>query len=165
MTSIVKRIERAEAAAKQSHHLEHSDACICFPPDERPFLLYEPVRALAASVRCPMHGNRFEQLQPMHIHIPDWKREVEVGFRWSTASEQYRRAWNASFPAGSWAVEEIQIAGRSWLLPRSETGELLDWRSAQTAPPWKRVHAVTLEEQQRKLVESTFFIEKERSQL
>jgi hypothetical protein len=73
------------------------------------------------------------------------RKELEI-FCWTTRSEQYRRAWNASFAGGSCPVEEIQIAGRTWLLPRSETGELLDWRAAQTAPPWKRVDAKTIDE-------------------
>lgn len=112
-------------------------------------------------MQCPIHGNRFERLQPLHLlYIADWQREIEVGFRWPTASEQYRRAWNSTFASGSWPVEEIEIGGRSWLLPKSETDELLDWRTALTAPPWKRVKAITLEEQQGKHAESRFFIER-----
>lgn len=148
MTTILKRIERAEVAARRSRGSKQFADCICFPPDERPFFLYEPVHILAATVQCPVHGDRFEGLRPLYLlYIADWKREIEVGFRWPTASEQYRRAWNASFAPGSWPVEEIEIVGRIWLLPKSEHGELLDWRTAQTAPPWKRVKAITLEEQ------------------
>jgi len=156
-TRIFKRIERAEAATRESRQPKDSTGCSCFPPDERPFFLYEPVHVIAAGVKCLIHGNRFDQLQPLRfLFIGDWKREVEVGISWPMASEQYRRAWNASFPSGSWAVEEIEIAGRTWLLPRSETGELLDWRTAQTAPPWKRAHAVTLAEERARKVEDAF---------
>jgi hypothetical protein len=144
MIKIVKRIERAEAATSKNRPSRDSHDCICFPENERPFFLYEEVEVVATRVKCPIHGERFFRVP--HLYIPDWRREVEVGLNWPNRSEQYRRAWNASFHAGSWPVEEIEIAGRIWLLPRSETGELLDWRTAQTALPWKRVHAKTADE-------------------
>ena len=144
MIKIIKRIERAEAATSKSGLSRDSRDCICFPEHERPFFLYEEIEALAARVKCPVHGERFSPVR--YLYIPDWRREVEVGFGWPHRNEQYRRAWNASFLVGSWPVEEIQIAGRIWLLPTSETGELLDWRAAQTAPPWKRVYPITIDE-------------------
>jgi hypothetical protein len=42
------------------------------------------------------------------------------------------------FPRRIVASEEIEIAGRTWLLPRSQTGELMEGRTAQTAPPLTR---------------------------
>ena len=155
-TRMFKRIERAEAATRESRQSKDSTGCICFPANEPPFFLYQPVHVIAAGVKCPIHGDRFPQLQPLpFLHIGDLHKELQI-FRWVTVSEQYRTAWNASFPSGSWPVEEIEIAGRTWLLPRSETGELLDWRTAQTAPPWKRAHTITLAEERARKVEDTF---------
>jgi hypothetical protein len=134
MTRILKRIERAEAASRRSNRSKHSVDCICFPKHEPPFFLYEPVHVIAAGVKCPIHRDRFPQLRPLpFLYIGDSRKELQI-FRWLTVNEQYRTAWNSSLPSESWPVEEIEIAGRTWLLPRSEAGELLDWRTAQTAP-------------------------------
>jgi hypothetical protein len=155
-TRISKRIERAEAATREGRQSKDSTGCICFPANEPPFFLYQPVHVIAVAVKCPIHGDRFPQLQPLpFLHIGDLHKELQI-FRWVTVIEQYRTAWNTSFPSGSWPVEEIEIAGRTWLLPRSETGELLDWRTAQTAPPWKRAHTVTLAEERGGKVEDAF---------
>ena len=146
MVGLRKRIERLEEAFRRSSLSKQSTDCICFPNNDWPFFFYRPVHIIAAAVKCPIHGNRFQPLQPSPFPLADWQWEVEVGQHWPTASEKYRKAWNATFQDGSWPVEEVEIAGRKWLLPRSETGELVDYVTAQTAPPWKRVKAYTVDE-------------------
>ena len=146
MASQLKRIERLEEAFRRSSLSRQSPDCICFPADEMPHFLYAPVYGIAAAVLCPIHGYRFPYSVSIPLFICDSRREVEVGMRWPNAAEQFRKAWNASFPPGSWPVEEVEIAGRKWLLPRGENGELVDYVTAQTGPPWKRVKTYTEEE-------------------
>jgi len=146
MASQLKRVEHLEELFRRSSLSRQSPDCICFPEKEQPRFLYAPVYCIAAAVRCPIHGYRFPYPLTIPFFIADWQREVEVGIRWPKAAEQYRKAWNASFPPGSWPVKEIEVEGRKWLLPRSETGELVDHVTAQTAPPWKRVKTYTLDD-------------------
>jgi hypothetical protein len=125
-----------------------TDKCICFPSDREPFFLYPGLQQLAFQVKCPFHGDRFVNAKEFEIGMEFEgcdPRELEVGFYWRHADEQYRKAWNASFTGGSWPVEEIVQAGRTWLLPRSPEGELMDWENLPDTAPWKRVKAYTIE--------------------
>jgi hypothetical protein len=78
MIKILQRIERAEALTSKNGPSRDLHDCICFPENERPFFLYEEVEAVAARVKCPVHGERFSPVR--HLYISDWRREVEVGF-------------------------------------------------------------------------------------
>ncbi len=79
---------------------------------------------LDTNLKCPLHGDRF-QLYP-HLFTPDWLREREIK-RWPRHSEQYLKAWNASFPRNLWTIQEVAVAGRCWLLPQEirETQEIV----------------------------------------
>jgi len=123
MASQLKRIEYLEEVFRRSSLSRQSPNCICFPEQQPPCFLYAPVYGIAAAVLCTIHGYRFRYPLSTPIFIPEWRREVEVGMHWPKAAERYRKAWNASFPPGSWPVEEIEVKGRKWLLPRSETGK------------------------------------------
>jgi len=146
MVSQLKRLERLEEAFRRGSILRRSSDCICFPEKASPCFLYLPLYDIGAAVKCPIHGERSLPGRPNPLFLTETQREVEVGLRWPIATEQYRKAWNATFQNDSWPAEEVEIAGRKWLLPRSETGELVDYVTAQTAPPWKRVKMYSLDE-------------------
>jgi hypothetical protein len=143
--TIGKRLERAEAALRKKGLGQPLTNCTCFPNNAKsPFFLYPGIRELAFRLKCSLHGDRF---QPASAEIPgdDPSRiDLEVGWTWRHASEQYRKAWNATFQNSEWPTEEISVEGRIWRLPHSAEGKLLDWKRVSKAPPWKRVHARTL---------------------
>lgn len=69
--------------------------CICFPPDEQPDFRTNEDEERAVKVECPLHGKRFEP-RP-HFYIPAWHWEREVKLRWPRLSQQYHKAFKASF--------------------------------------------------------------------
>ena len=90
--TILKRIERAEQAAKAQSRFH--PGCICFPEKEQPFFCFPHEEEIAARVQCPLHGNRFKQ-PIFHIYVAKWRREKEP-VRRQRLSPQYRKAWDAS---------------------------------------------------------------------
>jgi hypothetical protein len=90
--TLTARVERVEQAA-MAHPILSAD-CICFPEDEQPFFCSVSEEAIAATVKCPLHGERF--VQPIfHIYVPQWRRESEPARR-ESLPPQYRKAWVAS---------------------------------------------------------------------
>jgi hypothetical protein len=142
-TTILKRIRRAEVLAKQTSSAKHLARCTCFPEHGKsPYFLYPGIEELASSLKCPLHGDRFRYSQALDADAS--AIDLEVGWVWRHASEQYRKAWNATFQDSAWPTEEIQVLGRKWLLPRNPQGELMDWQNASPLPPWKRAYALAL---------------------
>ena len=99
---------QSRAAARSMFDTMTTRQCICFPPDEPPDIALKAEIEAAKSVRCPIHGNRFDKLaptiyvaarfrQPTHLH-PE---------RWMGASAQYVKAMDASFPADRWPAQEV----------------------------------------------------------
>jgi hypothetical protein len=72
-----------------------SPVCICFPEDEQPFFGRGEER-IAASVKCPLHGERFKPTA-FDVYVSEWRRKKEP-LRRQRLSPQYRKAWAASFP-------------------------------------------------------------------
>ena len=110
--TLLKRIEKAEEALKAQSIF--SPDCICFPDKEQPFFcqLYE--EGIAAKVKCPLHGDRFKQ--PIcHIYVSKWLRDKQAAHLWTHHSEQYRKAWFASFPPELWPAEEEMEGGKLFL--------------------------------------------------
>jgi hypothetical protein len=76
---------------------EGSLNCICFPADKQPFFCSPAEEHVAATVKCPLHGNRFRQ--PIsHIYVSAWLAEKEPARRRQRLSAQCQKAWAASFP-------------------------------------------------------------------
>jgi hypothetical protein len=99
--TFLKRIEQAEKALKtQSIFSPH---CICFPEKERPSFGFPIEMEIAGRVKCPLHGERFTPL--FHLYVPIWLRE-KLWSHLSSHSDQYRKAWCASFPPELWPAEE-----------------------------------------------------------
>jgi hypothetical protein len=143
--TIGKRLERAEAALRTKGLGQPLTNCICFPDaGSSPFFLYSGIRELAFRVKCSLHGDRFRAALAEVPRDDSSRIDLEVGWTWRHASEQYRKAWNATFQNDEWPTQEISVEGRIWCLPQSAGGGFLDWKSVSSAPPWKRVHARTL---------------------
>jgi hypothetical protein len=105
--SLITRIERAEEAARaQSKHFAD---CICFPANEQPFFDFPIEEKIAAAVRCPLHGERFMRF--FRIYVPGWRRESEKK-RWPGLSQQYHKAWFATFPPELWPGQEELVDGK-----------------------------------------------------
>src|SRR5690242_13403436 len=74
----------------------HPD-CICFPENEQPSVAYPIELEILASIKCPLHGDRFRP-QYYIVYMAKWLREGRWAHLWTQHSEQYRKAWFASFP-------------------------------------------------------------------
>jgi hypothetical protein len=127
--NLLKRIEQAEASMKAQSIF--SPGCICFPENERPSFGFTVEMEIASNLQCPLHGKRFTPL--FHIYVPLWLRENLWKHLWTYHSEQYRKAWFASFPPNLWPAEEEESPdGKLLLKLKDGTRYLADERA------WKR---------------------------
>ncbi len=108
--NLLVRIENAERVADAALGQTFSGGCICFPKNEPPFFGFPIEEQVAAKVRCPLHGERFQPLQ-FHVYVAAWLREKLPRLLSSRRSEQYRKAWFASFPPELWPAEEVEPEG------------------------------------------------------
>src|SRR5438874_1950682 len=118
---LLARVERAEQLATTK--TKFSSDCICWPENELPFFGFDVEREIAVGVECPVHGKRcFWRLY--HLYIPKWFREKRQE-RLSRRSQQYQKAWNASFPAELWPAEEEETANGEIFLRLQDGTRLL----------------------------------------
>ena len=108
--NLMARIEKAEQVAEAKLGQTFSGGCICFPKNEQPFFGLPIEEQIAAKVKCPLHGERFKPTQ-FHVYVAKWLREKLPGLLWRRPSEQYRKAWFASFPPELWPAEEDETNG------------------------------------------------------
>ena len=125
------RIERAELVAKAQS--KHSAECLCFPENESPFFAFEIELNMLTRVKCPLHGERFKPM--FRLYVAKWLRAKQPSLLWTHHSEQYRKAWFASFPPDLWPAEEEETADGRTLLRLKDGSTLL----AQEAPVHGRV--------------------------
>jgi hypothetical protein len=100
--TLQNRIERAEQAARADERFPTQ--CTCFPAKKQPFVGCPVEIEIAAAVKCPLHGDRFDR--EYFVYVSKWLRVKLWRHLWTHRSEQYRRAWFASFPASLWPAEE-----------------------------------------------------------
>jgi hypothetical protein len=80
-------------------------------PDESEFPDFPTNEAeqQAAMVQCPLHGKRFEPRPSLYIAPWEWEREVSL--RWPSLSEQYHKAFRASFSEAEFQAMLEQAKG------------------------------------------------------
>jgi hypothetical protein len=117
MQSVLKRIERAEEAIKtQGIFLPD---CICFPKNEQPFFGLPIEGEIAAGLKCPRHGERFKP--QYQVYVSQWMRVKIWPTLWRKHSEQYRKAWFASFPPELWPAREEYTSEGAFLVLKDGT--------------------------------------------
>ncbi len=116
--SLINRIARAEEVAKAQ--LRFSPQCICFPENEPPFFNWPIEQEIAARVKCPLHGNRFEPVK-FFVYVSQWLREKRLILLQTHHSEQYRKAWDAGFPPELWPAQEVMSDDNAGLLLKDGT--------------------------------------------
>jgi hypothetical protein len=80
--------------------------CICFPPEEPPYVELRAEMEAVAAVTCRIHGKRFKSFAGRvyrHIYIP-----THLDPHWRTLhTPQYLKAMDASFPPDRWPATKI----------------------------------------------------------
>jgi hypothetical protein len=132
-STFLARIERVERAAKAKTGQEYHADCICFPEKEQPFFGLFIELEIASKVRCPLHGERFKP-QRFFVYVSRWLREKLWKHLWSHHSEQYRKAWFASFPPDLWPAEEEQTDNGQVFLRLKDGTKLLASESTWSQP-------------------------------
>jgi len=128
-TGQIKRVERLEQALKTRSW--YSAECICFPPNDPPFYAFTLELMMLDRLKCPMHGDRFDPLR-FHIYVAGWVRE-KIPRLVERKSDQYRKAWYATFPTNLWpGVEEEAVDGSIYLILKDGTRRL-----AEPPPAWR----------------------------
>ena len=134
------RISRLERAATRTDGCQSGlfpDECICFPENEPPNITYRAEVEIAASLLCPLHGQRFRHIAAdgFSVYVPKWYRERNAAPEWPSGSPQYVKAMRASFSAEQWPAEtkyEFKPERRVILVLRDGTeidsgGEAEEW--------------------------------------
>jgi hypothetical protein len=73
------------------------------------------MQRIAENVKCPLHGDRFKPYR-YFIEMTDWLKEKLLHHLWTHHSEQYRKAWFASFPPEMWPGQEVEVDGKFFLV-------------------------------------------------
>jgi len=123
------RIERAELVAKAQS--KHSAECLCFPENESPFFAFEIELNMLTRVKCPLHGERFKPM--FRLYVAKWLRAKQPSLLWTHHSEQYRKAWFASFAPNLWPAEEEEDPNGRVVLKLKDGTRLL-----ASEPTWTR---------------------------
>jgi hypothetical protein len=131
-STFLARLERAERAARKTGQ-EYQADCICFPEKEQPFFGLPIELEIASKVKCPLHGERFKS-QRFFVYVSRWLREKLWKHLWSRHSEQYRKAWFASFPPELWPAEEEQTDNGQIFLRLKDGTKLLAFKSTWSQP-------------------------------
>jgi hypothetical protein len=126
--SLINRIARAEETANARSRF--STECICFPANEPPSFNWPVEQEIAARVKCPLHGDRFRP-ERFFVYVSQWLREKRPILMRTHHSEQYRKAWNASFPLNLWPAQEILNDAHTILQLKDGTTVSAVWRSAK----------------------------------
>jgi hypothetical protein len=106
--NLITRIENAERVADATLGHKFSGGCICFPKNEPPFFGFPIEEQIAARVKCPLHGDRFKTPR-FHIYVAKWLREKLWPLLSSRHSEQYGKAWLASFHLNCGRLKKMSL--------------------------------------------------------
>ena len=101
LKSRITRLERSTRATNCEKD------CSCFPPNEPPDLALRAEIEAATTVRCQIHGSRFNNLAPMIYVAAQYRQPTHLHpERWKWRSPQYMKAMDASFPPDRWPAQE-----------------------------------------------------------
>lgn len=126
------RLERAESSLTEliKQRSLYSADCICFPTDDPPRFHSSKEQEIALAVKCPIHGQRFETQMGLDRFFAFWMITSRFTV-FVSRSEQYRRAWAASFP--DWPHREEDDENVYIVFP--DGSKYLAWRKEN---PFKR---------------------------
>lgn len=96
----------SRAAARSMLSTIASQECICFPPNEPPFLELKAEIEAARAVRCPIHGERSNRLAPGTYRARQFPQHLDPAWR-TWHSSQYIKAMDASFPPDRWPTTGV----------------------------------------------------------
>lgn len=124
---INNRLERAEHKSTQliKQRSLYSADCLCFPKDDPPRFFSSQEQEIAFAVQCPIHGQRFEPHKGVDYCWSAWILRSRFTV-YVNRSEQYRRAWAASFP--NWPHREEDDENVYIVFP--DGSKYLAWRKA-----------------------------------
>jgi len=113
-----------------------SQSCICFRENELLYVGFSVELEIAARLKCPLHGERFKLTS--HAYFPKWVRRI-VWRTLDARSEQYQKAWSASFPPELWPAKEIETPDGKLFLQLKDRTRILavepDWKSIPPRHP------------------------------
>jgi len=110
--------------------------CICFPENEPPLYAFGLEYLMLKRLKCPLHGERSVRLNP--IYVAQWVREKIPSFV-ERQSDQYRKAWFATFLPDLWpGMEEEAEDGSMYLILKDGTRLL-----AECAPEYRKTGSAT----------------------
>jgi hypothetical protein len=101
--TLKSRLSKLEKAKRQ---ISPEGDCICFPPNEPPYVDLSVEREAVAAVACPLHGKRFGDFA-RSIYRPV-RLPTHLDPHWRTyRSPQYIKAMETSFPSDRWPATKI----------------------------------------------------------
>ncbi len=122
MRNLERRVERVERLAQRHAKVmsRFAPECICYPKGSTPWVAFRIQYEIAFSVKCPAHGDRFSWddvgkfvycvkwlRTRVHRRILDGCPGLGLFSKSSRqVSEQFRKAYLASFPVDLWSAEE-----------------------------------------------------------
>jgi hypothetical protein len=131
MRNLERRVERVERLAQQHAKVmtRFAPECICYPKGEVPWVGFPIQYKIAFSVKCPAHGDRFSWgMLGLEVYVSIWFREKMYRrvvdrcpsfYPFATCpkqvSEQFRKAYLASFPPDLWTGEEEEKTEEGFL--------------------------------------------------
>jgi hypothetical protein len=113
-----------------------SSDCICFPLSEPPRFFYPEEQEIASRVKCLIHGDRFQRREKVARFFSMWMLERRYQ-SYLLQSEQYRRAWEASFhdwPTKDEDDDNVYLLfkdGRKYIAWRKADNVFVHWPSHQ----------------------------------
>jgi hypothetical protein len=119
MSTFAKRVEKLEMQLEQRARIRSrlDPKCICYPEGTVPWVGFPILEWIAFLVKCPLHGDRFKP-GGFFLYVSKWMRENQhrlilnrlsyyiFSKRSRQVSEQYRKAYLASFPSDLWPGQE-----------------------------------------------------------
>jgi hypothetical protein len=103
LKNLKTRLNKLEQAKRK---IAIEEECICFPPDEPPYVELSVEREAVAAVTCRIHGKRFQKFAGTVYRSVNLPTHLDADWRpWR--SPQYVKAMDASFPSDRWPAAKV----------------------------------------------------------